>query len=93
MTSVSELIGKTVVGAKARTLGSVNDVEVDTGKWLVTHLHVNLTGEATRELGFKKPLMGSVTVYVPISLAQAVGDIITLSKGIRELKDVIEPKK
>ncbi len=86
-------MGKTVVGAKAYTLGNVNDVEVDTEKWQVTHLHVSLTGDATREFGFKKPLMGSVTVYVPISLVQAVGDIITLSKGIKELKEVIEPKK
>jgi sporulation protein YlmC with PRC-barrel domain len=93
MTSFNELMGKTVVGVKAYTLGNVNDAEVDMEKWQVTHLHVNLTNEATRELGFKKPMLGSVTVYVPISLIQAVGDVVTLNKGIKELKDVIEPLK
>lgn len=93
MTSISDLMGKTVVGANAYTLGNVNDAEVDTGKWSVTHLHVNLTGDATRELGFKKPIMGSVTVFVPVSLVQAIGDIITLNKSVKELKDIIEPKK
>ncbi len=93
MTSLSVLVGKTVVGARAKTLGSVNDIEVDTEKWQVTRLHVSLTAEATKELGFKKPLMGSVIVFVPVSIVQAVGDIVTLSKGIKELKEVIEPKK
>lgn len=93
VTSLNELIGKNVIGAKAYMLGEVNGAEVDTEKWQVTHLHVSLTGEATRELGFKKPLMGSLTVYVPVSLVQAAGDIITLNKGVRELKDVIKPEK
>jgi sporulation protein YlmC with PRC-barrel domain len=93
VTSISELMGKAVVGANAYTLGNVNDAEVDIGKWSITNLHVNLTGDATRELGFKKPIMGSVTVFVPVSLVQAVGDIITLNKSVKELRDVIEPKK
>jgi sporulation protein YlmC with PRC-barrel domain len=93
MTSFNELMGKTVVGVKAYTLGNVDGVEMDIEKWQVTHLHVSLTDEATRELGFKKPFMGSVKVYVPVSLIQAVGDMITLNKGIKELKDVIEPLK
>jgi sporulation protein YlmC with PRC-barrel domain len=93
MTSFNELMGKTVVGVKAYTLGNVDGAEMDIEKWQVTHLHVSLTDEATRELGFKKPFMGSVKVYVPVSLIQAVGDMITLNKGIKELKDVIEPLK
>ena len=93
VTSLSELMGKKVVGANAYMLGEVNGAEIDTKKWEVTHLHVNLTGEATRELGFQKPRLGSLTVFVPISLVQAVGDIITLNRGIRELKEIIEPKK
>lgn len=93
MTSLIELMGKKVVGANAYMLGEVNGAEIDTKKWEVTHLHVNLTGDATRELGFQKPRFGSVTVHVPVSLVQAVGDVITLNKGIRELKEIIEPKK
>jgi sporulation protein YlmC with PRC-barrel domain len=93
MTSVSKLMGKRVIGANAYLLGEVNGADVDTAKWQVTHLHVSLTDEAIRELGFKKPFMGSVTVCLPVSLVLAVGDVITLNKGIKELKDVVEPKK
>jgi len=86
-------MGKRVIGANAYLLGEVNGADVETEKWQVTYLHVSLTDEAIRELGFKKPFMGSVTVCVPVSIVQAVGDVITLNKGIKELKDLVEPKK
>ncbi len=91
MTNVNELMGKLVVGSKAYTLGTVTGVEMDMTTWQVTHLHVSLTTEATREFGFRKPILGSVTVYVPVSLVQAVGDMIALNKGREEMRDVIEP--
>ncbi len=84
ITNVNELMGKVVVGSEAYTLGTVNGVEVDLATWQVTHLHVGLTNEATRELGFRKPILGAVTVYVPISLIQAVADIVALNKDIVE---------
>jgi len=91
--NIGKLMGKKVIGANAYMLGEVNGAQIDTEKWQVTHLHVSLTDEAIRELGFKKPFMGSVTVCLPVSLVQAVGDVITLNKGINELRDVVEPKK
>jgi len=93
VTSVSKLMGKRVIGANAYMLGEVNGADVDTEKWQVTYLHVSLADEATRELGFKKPFMGSVTVCLPVSLVQAVGDVITLNKTIKEIKGVVEPKE
>jgi len=91
MTNVNELMGKLVVESKAYTLGNVSGVEVDMATWQITHLHVSLTTEATREFGFRKPILGAVTVYVPVSLIQVAGDIIALNKSREELKDVIEP--
>ena len=84
ITNVNELMGKVVVGSKAYTLGTVNGVEVDLATWQVTHLQVGLTNEATRELGFRKPILGAVTVYVPVSLVQAIGAIVALNKDIVE---------
>jgi sporulation protein YlmC with PRC-barrel domain len=89
----SKLIGKKVVGANAYMLGEVTGADVDTSKWQLTHLHVSLTDEATRELGFKKPFLGSVIVCLPIDLIQATGDVISLNKAVEELKNVVEPKK
>lgn len=93
MVSVSRLIGKKVIGANAYMLGEVAGADIDTEKWQITHLHVSLADEATRELGFRKPLLGSVIVCLPINLIQATGDIISLNKSISELRNFVEPKK
>jgi len=90
---ISKLIGKKVIGANAYMLGEVTGADVDVEKWQITHLHVSLTEEATRELGFKKPFLGSVIVCLPINLIQATGDIISLNKSLKELKNVVEPKE
>lgn len=93
MVTFSRLVGKKVIGANAYTLGEMLGADVDTGKWQVTHLHVSLTDEATRELGFRKPFLGAVVVCLPVNLIQAIGDVITLSKSIQELRSFVEPKK
>lgn len=93
MVIISKLIGKKVIGADAYMLGEVTGADVDVEKWQITHLHVSLTDEATRELGFKKPFLGSVIICLPINLIQATGDIISLNKSVKELKNVVEPKE
>jgi hypothetical protein len=35
---------------------------------------------------FKKPLLGSVTVYLPITTVKEVGNVITLNKSLLDLK-------
>jgi hypothetical protein len=54
---------------------------------------VSLTEETTRELGYKKPFLGSVDVILPISIVKAVGDLISLDKKIDDLRDLVEPTK
>ena len=81
-----------MVGANAYVLGEVSGAGVDTEKWQITHLHVSPTDEATRELGFRKPLLGSVIACLPINIIQAIGDVISLNKSITELKNSVEPK-
>lgn len=93
MVSVSKLMGKRVIAANAYTLGEVHGADVDTANWQITHMHVGLTDEATRELGFRKPLLGHVIACLPINLIQAIGDVITLNKSLPELKPFVEPKK
>jgi sporulation protein YlmC with PRC-barrel domain len=91
---VNILLGKSVVADDARLVGAVTGVEVELmPKWEVTHLHVSLTEETTRELGYKKPFLGSVDVVLPISIVKAVGDVISLDKKIDGLRDLVEPSK
>ena len=92
--NVNILLGKSVVADDARLVGAVTGVEVELmPKWEVTHLHVSLTEETTRELGYKKPFLGSVEVILPISIVKAVGDLISLDKKIDDLRDLVEPTK
>jgi len=92
--NVNILLGKSVVADDARLVGAVTGVEVELmPKWEVTHLHVSLTEETTRELGYKKPFLGSVDVVLPISIVKAVGDVISLDKKTDGLRDLVEPAK
>jgi len=89
---VSKLNGMKVITANAYTLGEVEGAHVDTDKWKLTHLDVELTKEATKELGFKKPLLGSLTVCLPVTLVKGFGDVITLKKSLQEMKNLEECK-
>jgi sporulation protein YlmC with PRC-barrel domain len=89
---VSKLNGMKVITANAYTLGEVEGAHVDTDKWKITHLDVELTKEATKELGFKKPLLGSLTVCLPVTIVKGFGDVITLKKSLQEMKNLEECK-
>ena len=87
---VSKLNGMNVITADAYTLGEVDGAHADIDAWNITHLDVELTKEATDELGFKKPLLGSLTVCLPINTIKEVGDVITLNKSLPDLKNLRE---
>jgi len=84
--------GMKVITADAYTLGEVEGAHVDTDTWKITHLDVGLTKEATRELGFKKPMLGSLSVCLPITVVKNFGDVITLNKSLQEFKNLKECK-
>jgi sporulation protein YlmC with PRC-barrel domain len=93
MVSIDELKGKKVVGANALILGEVEGAEVNVQTWQITHLHVGLTKESTEQLAFKKPTLGHLAVFLPVSNVKAVGDVVSLDKSIIELKSLLEVKK
>jgi len=84
--------GTKVITANAYVLGEVDGAEVDTNKWKVTHLDVSLTKEATEELGFKKPFLGSLKLCLPVTIIKEFGDVITLKNSLQELKNLKECK-
>ncbi len=91
MVKVSELSGKKVITSDAFEVGKVDGAEMN-DQWNITHLHVGFNKEATRELGFKKPVLGHVTICLPIDLIRGFGDVITLTKTRADLKDLPECK-
>jgi sporulation protein YlmC with PRC-barrel domain len=89
---VSKLNGMNVITADAYTIGEVDGAHADIGEWTITHLDVELTKEAVEQLSFKKPLLGSVTVCLPINTVKEVGNVITLNKSLLDLKNLKECK-
>ena len=87
---VSNMNGMQVITADAFTLGEIEGAHADTGTWQITHLDVGLTKEATRELGFKKPILGSMSVCLPVTVVKKVGDVITLKQSLLEFKNLKE---
>ena len=91
MVRVSEINGKKVITTDAFNVGKVSGAEMD-DQWKITHVHVDLSKEATNELGFKKPVLGHITICLPVKLIQGLGDVITLSKTREGLKGIPECK-
>jgi len=91
MVRVSEINGKKVITTDAFNVGKVSGAEMD-DQWKITHVHVDLSKEATNELGFKKPVLGHVTICLPVKVIQGLGDVITLSKTREGLKGIPECK-
>jgi sporulation protein YlmC with PRC-barrel domain len=91
MVKVSEITGKKVITTDAFSVGKVSGAEMD-DQWKITHVHIDLSKEATNELGFKKPVLGHVTICLPVNQIQGFGDVITLSKTREGLKAIPECK-
>jgi sporulation protein YlmC with PRC-barrel domain len=90
------LTGKKVIGVNGDELGEVKDVEFDMGKWTISDILVKLSDKAAVELGFKthggsivgiSRSKGSDTVYMPVELVSAVGDVITINKSLIEIAE------
>jgi sporulation protein YlmC with PRC-barrel domain len=84
LTNFDKLSGRFVICAGGFDLGNVNEIEINTDTWQVTHLHVKLSKKASEDLGFKKRFRSS-TVCVPVSLVSQYGDNVLLNKSIDEL--------
>ena len=91
MGKVSEINGKKVITTDAFEVGKASGAEMD-DQWTITHVYVALTKEATNELGFKKPVLGHITICLPVRQIQGLGDVITLSTTREGLKGIPECK-
>ena len=89
---MSKLNGMSVITSDAYVIGEVDGAHADVGMWTITHLDVELTKEVVEQLGFKKPLLGSVTVCLPIDTVKEVGNVVTLNKSLLDLKNLKECK-
>ena len=86
MVKVSKLNGMKIITTDDYTVGKVDEAEIDTGLWHITHLHVALTNDTTKELGYRKPILGHLTICLPVNIIKSTGEVITLNKQLEQLK-------
>jgi sporulation protein YlmC with PRC-barrel domain len=88
-----KMIGLKVISLDAQNLGEIAGVQVDTSAWKVTDLELKLDKEAIKEMGLKKPKLGSITVCLPVTYIKQFGDVITVKHTQKALSNLKECKE
>lgn len=74
---------------RARDVGKLSGAEMD-NKWNITHVYVDLSKEASNELGLRKPILGHITILLKIHMIDVLGEVIKLNKTREELRGIPE---
>ena len=88
MVEITRLFWKKAYTLDNVLLGEVEDADVDMNTWQVMNFYVGLTDEATKTMGFKRPILGKVTVCLPTSDIKSFGETAVLNKTMKELHDL-----
>lgn len=86
------MYGLKVISLDAQNLGEIVGVQIDTSSWKVTDLELKLDKEAIKEMGLKKPKLGSITVCLPVTYIKQFGDVITAKHTQQALSNLKECK-
>ncbi len=84
----SKLDGMDVVSLDGFKTGEISGIELNTKNWDVSHIYIELSDDAVKELDFKKPLWGHITICIPVGYVEAVGDVVTLTKNLKGLDKI-----
>jgi len=93
MVEISRLFWKKAYTSDEVLLGEVESAELDMNTWQIRNFYVGLTDEATKILGFKRPLLGKVVVCLPVSTVKSYEDKAILNQTIEELRSLKECKE
>lgn len=92
MVALNSLLNKTVLSSDAYDVGTVSGFDVDIAGWTITHVGVTLNSQSNKELGVRKPLLGGLTICIPVAHIDKVGDMVTLKLTFNDLKNIPECK-
>ncbi len=87
-----KLDGMNVFSSDAFRIGDISGAEIDAKSWEITHLYIVLTEEAATKLGRKRPLLGHITVCLPVGYVKTVGDVVTLDVELQGMEGISECK-
>ena len=84
---LSSVEKKRVISKDGRELGTLAGSTIDTSKWTVLNIMVNVPKEPAKELGIKKKWFKPVIINVSTDLISVVGDVIQLRLDMKELAE------
>jgi len=61
-------------------------------EWTITHLHLVLNAQTAHKLGLIKPILGHVTLCLPVHIIEENGELISLNKTLEEINVLPECK-
>ena len=91
MTIVEKLHGKKALTKDNIEVGTILGAVMD-DQWRITHLHLALSTQTCHQLGHIKPLVGHVTLCLPVNIIENKNEAIYLNKTCEELKVLPECK-
>jgi sporulation protein YlmC with PRC-barrel domain len=83
---LSSIERKHVITKDGRNLGDMVGSNIDTGKWTVMSLVVELHKDMVKPLNVKKPFMSRAKIKIRTDQIGAVGDVIQLSMDLDTLR-------
>jgi sporulation protein YlmC with PRC-barrel domain len=83
---LSSIERKHVITKDGRNLGDMVGSNIDTSKWTVTSIIVELHADMVKPLNQKKPFMGKARIKVRTDFIGVVGDVIQLTLDLDMLK-------
>jgi len=86
---IEDFVGLEVISSDARILGSVEGVGIDAINWKVPALKIGLRKGVEELLHRKKPLFGSVIIYLDTKGIDSISDMITLKRPMEETGELI----
>jgi sporulation protein YlmC with PRC-barrel domain len=78
---------KRIISKDGRELGTLAGSTIDTTKWTVLSIMVDVPKEQAKVLGIKKKLLKPVIINVSTDLIAVVGDVIQLRLDMKELAE------
>jgi sporulation protein YlmC with PRC-barrel domain len=84
--SDDELHGRAVITADGQVLGDIKRLLLDTERWTVSALMVELRAASAEQLGASRSMFRAAAVEVPIGAVQSVGETVVLSIRLDDLR-------
>lgn len=84
--TVTNLIGRKVIGQHGRDIGVVADLTADVETWRLQTLEVKLNRTTLDELKLKRPWFGSQTIHVPVGEISGATDNFVLKCLLEEME-------